>query len=107
MQSPHRSRRQPVRVLSGTGLATRMATPAPGAHKTSLARPSRVVGSGGTSRGGRLVHFAADPAVGRCATTGHINDTEHHRCGRSEEHTSELQSLMRISSAVFCLKNKT
>src|SRR3546814_3698419 len=25
---------------------------------------------------------------------------------RSEEHTSELQSLMRISSAVFCLKKK-
>src|SRR3546814_8071034 len=36
----------------------------------------------------------------------------HHegRCGsdkkRSEEHTSELQSLMRISYAVFCLKKK-
>src|SRR3546814_7097326 len=29
-------------------------------------------------------------------------DTE----GRSEEHTSELQSLMRISYAVFCLKKK-
>src|SRR3546814_3612272 len=31
-----------------------------------------------------------------------------HRCpeGRSEEHTSELQSLMRISYAVFCLKKK-
>src|SRR3546814_2545270 len=28
----------------------------------------------------------------------------HH--GRSEEHTSELQSLMRISYAVFCLKKK-
>src|SRR3546814_421081 len=28
-----------------------------------------------------------------------------HRC-RSEEHTSELQSLMRISYAVFCLKKK-
>src|SRR3546814_8466686 len=28
------------------------------------------------------------------------------RCQRSEEHTSELQSLMRISYAVFCLKNK-
>src|SRR3546814_2891368 len=26
---------------------------------------------------------------------------------RSEEHTSELQSLMRISYAVFCLQNKT
>src|SRR3546814_4772987 len=28
------------------------------------------------------------------------------RDGRSEEHTSELQSLMRISYAVFCLKQK-
>src|SRR3546814_9739871 len=28
-------------------------------------------------------------------------------CKRSEEHTSELQSLMRISYAVFCLKKKT
>src|SRR3546814_6629688 len=28
------------------------------------------------------------------------------RCQRSEEHTSELQSLMRISYAVFCLKKK-
>src|SRR3546814_1526015 len=34
----------------------------------------------------------------------------HHRMvavDRSEEHTSELQSLMRISYAVFCLKKKT
>src|SRR3546814_11518983 len=29
------------------------------------------------------------------------------RARRSEEHTSELQSLMRISYAVFCLKKKT
>src|SRR3546814_4506728 len=29
------------------------------------------------------------------------------KLGRSEEHTSELQSLMRISYAVFCLKKKT
>src|SRR3546814_8415398 len=29
-----------------------------------------------------------------------------HARGRSEEHTSELQSLMRISYAVFCLKKK-
>src|SRR3546814_7106012 len=33
---------------------------------------------------------------------GEQNDSE-----RSEEHTSELQSLMRISYAVFCLKKKT
>src|SRR3546814_2534901 len=30
----------------------------------------------------------------------------HHHDVRSEEHTSELQSLMRISYAVFCLKKK-
>src|SRR3546814_6130657 len=29
-----------------------------------------------------------------------------HEVQRSDEHTSELQSLMRISYAVFCLKNK-
>src|SRR3546814_7700123 len=29
------------------------------------------------------------------------------QAARSEEHTSELPSLMRISSAVFCLKNKS
>src|SRR3546814_10919202 len=33
---------------------------------------------------------------------GDMNDAQ-----RSEEHTSELQSLMRISYAVFCLKKKT
>src|SRR3546814_1539297 len=31
----------------------------------------------------------------------------HHPMGRSEEHTSELQSLMRNSYAVFCLKKKS
>src|SRR3546814_9167269 len=33
-------------------------------------------------------------------------DAYHRMHERSEEHTSELQSLMRISYAVFCLKNK-
>src|SRR3546814_3747631 len=37
-----------------------------------------------------------DPSVSRYVAS----------CGRSEEHTSELQSLMRISYAVFCLKKK-
>src|SRR3546814_10675481 len=35
------------------------------------------------------------------------NDHENLSNGRSEEHTSELQSLMRISYAVFCFKKKT
>src|SRR3546814_7104010 len=34
-----------------------------------------------------------------------VQQVDHHR-RRSEEHTSELQSLMRISYAVFCLKKK-
>src|SRR3546814_7442687 len=33
-------------------------------------------------------------------------DSSGYTAGRSEEHTSELQSLMRISYAVFCLKKK-
>src|SRR3546814_7801878 len=33
-------------------------------------------------------------------------EPDHPVTGRSEEHTSELQSLMRISYAVFCLKKK-
>src|SRR3546814_20360059 len=40
---------------------------------------------------GAVVQVEAGPADARC---------------RSEEHTSELQSLMRISYAVFCLKKK-
>src|SRR3546814_6758189 len=43
----------------------------------------------------------------RCPATwtfcGHARPAQ----SRSEEHTSELQSLMRISYAVFCLKKKT
>src|SRR3546814_2136614 len=37
----------------------------------------------------------------------HLADAfDHGMLSRSEEHTSELQSLMRISYAVFCLKKK-
>src|SRR3546814_4402708 len=36
-----------------------------------------------------------------------VDDLDADGVGRSEEHTSELQSLMRISSADFCLKKKT
>src|SRR3546814_6908368 len=36
----------------------------------------------------------------------HLDGEISHSPARSEEHTSELQSLMRISYAVFCLKKK-
>src|SRR3546814_6609071 len=47
----------------------------------------------------RLTHVVRDPRAGYEKT---LNVLAH----RSEEHTSELQSLMRISYAVFCLKKK-
>src|SRR3546814_5239287 len=40
-------------------------------------------------------------------TAADDSDLSDLRAIRSEEHTSELQSLMRISYAVFCLKKKT
>src|SRR3546814_1084724 len=45
--------------------------------------------------------FAVEPFARISAELGGETVT-----GRSEEHTSELQSLMRISYAVFCLKKK-
>src|SRR3546814_2268894 len=49
-----------------------------------------------------------EPVVGRGAAPDLVEDDEalRGRLRRSEEHTSELQSLMRISYAVFCLKKK-
>src|SRR3546814_9995097 len=48
------------------------------------------------------------PKHGRSRTTatGVDSASDHFSMTRSEEHTSELQSLMRISYAVFCLKKK-
>src|SRR3546814_1317937 len=80
---------------------------------------------------GKLVGVAADGFVENRVASGDVGAHQHQvailliggpelaesRCGggmvgidridhRSEEHTSELQSLMRISYAVFCLKKK-
>src|SRR3546814_10217328 len=55
---------------------------------------SRQQSSGGSPHG---ADRRSDPAAGRNLVQE----------PRSEEHTSELQSLMRISYAVFCLKKKT
>src|SRR3546814_3171467 len=45
--------------------------------------------------------------IGAIASPGTVQSTAKDIAYRSEEHTSELQSLMRISYAVFCLKKKT
>src|SRR3546814_3908884 len=54
----------------------------------------------------RMINALFTQAARDGASDIHIEPFETH--SRSEEHTSELQSLMRISYAVFCLKkNKT
>src|SRR3546814_3580404 len=68
--------------------------------------------SGSSSKGCHCTRKSSRPA--KCVITvrnrnqpmmhqGHITSET---ISRSEEHTSELQSLMRISYAVFCLKKK-
>src|SRR3546814_10228563 len=64
---------------------------------------------------GRLANFVNGELWGRATTVpwaiifpgSGTMDPRHPSQLRSEEHTSELQSLMRISSAVFCLKKNT
>src|SRR3546814_3959188 len=60
-----------------------------------------------------VAHFAFPPDIGidraphtPFRTEQHSDATLIAANARSEEHTSELQSLMRISYAVFCLKKK-
>src|SRR3546814_2526253 len=64
------------------------------------------------ARGGRGQACPPSAAALSCPGAGPVEAPASHRAGlaqlveRSEEHTSELQSLMRISYAVFCLKKK-
>src|SRR3546814_2421529 len=54
-----------------------------------------------------LDHLAAElPPLAEVGVAGEVIDGPAYLRDRSEEHTSELQSLMRISYAVFCLKKK-
>src|SRR3546814_6329585 len=72
-------------------------------------RTDRSIGTGSRFHDDRLLQGAGQ-VLGHGAgndvrsTTGAERHDEGDR--RSEEHTSELQSLMRISYAVFCLKKK-
>src|SRR3546814_12905512 len=55
----------------------------------------------------KLLHGEENMVGADAGYTGVEKRPEHDGRERSEEHTSELQSLMRISYAVFCLKKKT
>src|SRR3546814_1227878 len=60
--------------------------------------------SAGSAPGPEWKRRVPRPAHRRSA--GQAAEPARGQCRRSEEHTSELQSLMRISYAVFCLKKK-
>src|SRR3546814_3997796 len=91
----------------------------PGTHRAPARKRWRMIGDSGRTPGADMVHGDL-PDVGRhCLTKVPAGQVEtgpparqehpasHLRSGRrSEEHTSELQSLMRIQYAVFCLKKK-
>src|SRR3546814_7605593 len=61
--------------------------------------PNRVAGAQGLA-------YVDDRAMGGHRAQRPERQEAARAAGRSEEHTSELQSLMRISYAVFCLKKK-
>src|SRR3546814_2470555 len=79
-----------VRTDSGTIRAQRVVLCA-GAWSAELLRPLGYNVPLETQRGYHIMVAGSNAGINR----------------RSEEHTSELQSLMRISYAVFCLKKKT
>src|SRR3546814_2866239 len=82
---------------------------------TTLFRSGVTMLAGGAAVGGAralagatLGAVRAGTAMGSTASTAYTlgKETAPAPTMRSEEHTSELQSLMRISYAVFCLKKK-
>src|SRR3546814_10179984 len=96
------TRRRPVAAIRAGTLISLVRTLAhlararPGAPSASTARAMlKAIAAQATQAA-----LAAYEPEGRCANGPSLNSA------RSEEHTSELQSLMRISYAVFCLKKK-
>src|SRR3546814_5215090 len=83
---------------------------APRPHRNALRlRPLDELGDdqeiAGKTHAGDDVDLEREPLlIGAALMLGNAGRIE---AARSEEHTSELQSLMRISYAVFCLKNNT
>src|SRR3546814_8930894 len=75
--------------------------------RSIAAAPARIKGDGRRDRGARPQYFGDGHARRKQrAARNRRGDRGQFAAQRSEEHTSELQSLMRISYAVFCLKKK-
>src|SRR3546814_5915010 len=82
-----------------------------GGHLSGIAQPGGARGARGCARrAGRGIGRGARRQCGAGAArhdpVAAVERDQFLPADRSEEHTSELQSLMRISYAVFCLKKK-
>src|SRR3546814_1288415 len=84
----------PLKGQGGLASALKLHVEAFGIVLTGHEVPAKHLG--GNTKRAAAIEWVDDDSTGR---NGVINE-------RSEEHTSELQSLMRISYAVFCLKKK-
>src|SRR3546814_7503524 len=96
----------PWSVLRRPLFAVRLATERAGIIGPDLPAP---VGTEIARRADELARFLdhlAQPCLQRLRRQRQHQNLVHAGGQRSEEHTSELQSLMRISYAVFCLKTK-
>src|SRR3546814_10021122 len=79
-----------------------------GAGATSCALTEPVANASNPARNSDFTIFISVSILPRILHCANIESRSQpcHYCRRSEEHTSELQSLMRISYAVFCLKKQ-
>src|SRR3546814_10856939 len=110
--SPRRTRHEPADRTQPRPDPVPALVPDPGRAVLAVSAPAAALAAqalrpGQPGAGGRRVHGFAVLGAGPCrsraradvaAGAGHLD--------RSEEHTSELQSLMRNSYAVFCFKKK-
>src|SRR3546814_1409866 len=81
-----------IRARAAVSIGHEGRTDAEAAPRAILADPLRIIA--------RKIEIGVGPPI----AVGAVRCDQRHL--RSEEHTSELQSLMRISYAVFCLKKK-
>src|SRR3546814_4676464 len=90
----------------GAAAATRQPQPVPAHGRAAEAVAAAAQLSRQAADPARAAAIAADWRANRRAATGDAGSIRSGPWARSEEHTSELKSLMRISYAVFCLKKK-
>src|SRR3546814_4479771 len=92
--------------LASPGARASTAPPRRGGHRGTRGDPHVALAAGRCALPRSRARARCDPAPVQLGAVGAGCVDAAEASPRSEEHTSELQSLMRISYAVFCLKKK-